>query len=349
MLTMLMAGGISVFCASEAHAAWFDRAWKFRKSHLITPSTGSISAGTNYQVKVVVHKGAGSDSGVDVYCGSNCQDDFDDIRFTGNNNKTTLDYWMEEYTSGTSATFWVEVADDLGSNATIYVYYGNPNASTASNGSNTFLFFDDFSGTLAKWSRDKTSGVYPEIQAGGFVRCGGGSTTSPYGHTSLGSSATYSGFGNNAFDGKYYLSANAISEQAFRGNYAGNTGYKARSDARAGNGQSLLMPPYSGWNFIAGAGVDGDVPSTLTWYKFSVTAIGNDIKYYRNGTLMRSVTDATYSSAGEVALQNHYGSYTDYDDVRVRKFVSPEPVHSTWGSEEKLAPLKGAVIIINSN
>jgi hypothetical protein len=344
ILTMIMVAGMSLSYLSDANAAWFNRAYYNRKSHLITSATG---AGTNYQMKIVVYKGAGADSLGNVYLGGKCRDDFGDIRFTDNDEVTALDYWMEEYTSGTSATFWVEVADDLGSNATIYIYYNSGAGVTTSNGTNTFLFFDDFSGDLSKWTREKISGVYPQIQAGGFVRLGGGSTTSPYGHTSLGSSATYTGFNNNAFDGKVYLAANSIGEQAFRGNFAGNTGYKSRIDARSGEGQSILKPPYTSWGFLASCGGDAVVPTVLTWYKFSITANGTALNYYRDGVLRRSCTDASYSTAGEVSLQNHYGSYTDYDDARVRKFVSPEPVHSTWGTEETLHPLRGAIINVN--
>jgi len=48
----------------------------------------------------------------------------------------------------------------------------------------------------------------------------------------------------------------------------------------------------------------------------------------------RSGTDATYGSAGEIALQNHYGDHTDYDWVAVRKLVATEPGHGAWGSSE---------------
>jgi hypothetical protein len=46
---------------------------------------------------------------------------------------------MESKVDGDNATFWVKVADDLSSSpATIYIYYGNPNAATASNLTATF-------------------------------------------------------------------------------------------------------------------------------------------------------------------------------------------------------------------
>ena len=319
--------------------------WGYRKSHVINPASG---AGTNYQVKVKVYYGSGTDSGENVYLNGKCRTDFGDIRFTNDDQTTLLDYWIEEKVDSSYAIIWVEVADDLSTVAqTIYVYYSKSDATTTSNGTNTFNFFDDFSGDLSKWSRDKTSGVYPRIE-NGYMRAGGGTTSSPYGHTSLGSSPTYSAFLNNAVLYRARMSLNGIGEVVFRGNFAANTGYKDRHDQRSGQGQSFLKPPYSGWGFITGAGADGDVPSADVWYIFEITAVGDTFKLYRDGVLKRTATDTQYSNAGEIALQNHYGSYTDYDWVAVRKYVSPEPSHGSWGSEERVSATYYVLRIYNT-
>lgn len=57
---------------------WLD-GWTHRKSHVINSSLG---AGVDYQIEVNVHFGSGTDSGQNVFCDSKCQPDFDDIRFT---------------------------------------------------------------------------------------------------------------------------------------------------------------------------------------------------------------------------------------------------------------------------
>lgn len=117
----------------------------YRKSHEIESAAG---AGTDYQVKVVIHKGAGVDGGEDVYCDDHCLDDFGDIRFTESDGVTELPYRLESYTNGVSAIFWVKVAEDLSAvDRTIYMYYGKVGAETSSSGLATFpeLFeqFDD--------------------------------------------------------------------------------------------------------------------------------------------------------------------------------------------------------------
>ena len=171
-LTIYLSFGIALPSSAQS---WYNGAWAYRKSHLITGSSG---AGTNYQVRVIVHKASGIDAGANVYLGTNILDDFADVRFTASNGTTLLDYWLEtgSLTSGTQAAFWVEVAADLGSNQTIYIYYGNSGATTTSNGANTFTLFDDF--TLAsldasKWTR--RGGGAPTF-AGGLMTVSANST-----------------------------------------------------------------------------------------------------------------------------------------------------------------------------
>lgn len=77
------------------------------------------------------------------------QADYDDIRFTSSDGTTLIDHWLESKTNSSTADFWVEVPSIPASpdSTTIYMYYGNSGASTASNGTNTFVFFDDFINT----------------------------------------------------------------------------------------------------------------------------------------------------------------------------------------------------------
>ncbi len=134
---------IQVSTRASPDPDWLD-GWSYRKSHVINSVSG---AGANYQINIKVHYGSGTDNGSDVYLNYNSRADFGDVRFTDDDGTTELDYWMQEKVDDDYAIFWVEVADDLSSNnQTIYVYYGNSSVSTTSNGTNTFIFFDDFSG-----------------------------------------------------------------------------------------------------------------------------------------------------------------------------------------------------------
>jgi len=269
-----------------------------------------------------------------------CQDFPNDIRFTKSDEETELKYWIEA-TGDDPITVWVKVTDDLGTNKDIYVYYGKIGDTTTSNGEDTFLFFDDFDDAsidYGKWTKDIESGTITE--SGGYLRCGGGSTTAPYGHCSLGSEVGFAAFQNNAVIFRARNSASGIGELAFRGDFGTNVGYKARFDARTGaNGNAFLNPPYSGWGFNGGAGCGSDsvIPTADQWYVYEIRVVGTNMKFYKDGALMRDCTDATYSAAGEIALQNHYGDHTDYDWVAVRKYQTTEPAWLSTDSEETSA------------
>lgn len=320
------AGGNQTFCEA--------REWLYAKGQTI----GQLAdAGTNYQVRVKVFRSTGTDSGESVYVGTNCREDFGDIRFF--EDYTPLDYWMETATYGTSAVFWVEMNGNLSSSDLFLVMrYGNTSVTTTSNGTNTFLFFDDFNrsdDTFAKWTKHKTlNGSTISIPKGNnFSRNGGGIIDGTYGHTVLGSSATYSSFSNGIVEFRYRVATDAICEVGIRGTFANpGTGYKGRSDARTGTqgGQSFLAPPYYTWSFLADAGEDLDSPTPNTWYRGTISAYGTTMKLYRDDTLKRTSNSGTTSGPGEVSLQNHYGSYTDYDWAIVRKFANADPTRGTW-------------------
>ncbi len=114
----------------------------YRKSHEID---GATAEQTDYQVRVKIHRAGGVDDGEDVYIGTECRENFGDIRFTKSDGITPLDFWLEGYAGGV-ATFWVEIDSIPASpgTVTIYIYYGNDEATTISDIDATFLFGDDF-------------------------------------------------------------------------------------------------------------------------------------------------------------------------------------------------------------
>jgi len=92
---------------------------------------------------------------VDIKYDTDMSPDYADLRFTDETGTVLLPHWLEQYTAPVGAQVWVRVpvvaGDDI---TTIRMYYGNPAAVDASNGTDTFLFFDDFLGASldpAKW------------------------------------------------------------------------------------------------------------------------------------------------------------------------------------------------------
>jgi len=130
-------------------------------------SVESSDEATGFQKKIILHAHSGSDTeGADpVIHVPDCQADFDDIRFTGSDGTTLLDYWIESI-SGEVATIWVEMSLAEGY-TTVYLYWGNAAATAVSDGDATFPFFDDFPGssldTTTKW----------DLKSGGVTVSGG--------------------------------------------------------------------------------------------------------------------------------------------------------------------------------
>ncbi|MCX7696868.1 MAG: DUF2341 domain-containing protein, partial [Bacteroidales bacterium] len=82
-----------------------------------------------------------------------------DIRITDADGCTLLNFWIEGGLNSSSTFVWTKVPSIPANGVKIiYLYYGNPSASSASIGQSTFLFFDDFLGTTLDPSRWITTG-----------------------------------------------------------------------------------------------------------------------------------------------------------------------------------------------
>jgi len=327
-------GKIALNLSNLIFDPWWNASWSYRKSHVINSAAG---AGTNYQVRITVHYGSGTDSGANVYLNSHCRTDFGDVRFVDDNDTTSLDYWMESKTDGDNAIFWVEVADDLSSaNATIYVYYGNPSATTTSNGPNTFTFFDDFStDPSTRWTVIKGTAEWDSTNLWYSI------TTINYG----GDTEAYRAIATSMtpitdmevlmkvnLDGTYYLQ-----ETGPLGRMIDNdNGYGARDQL---DGIFALRKLTGGSS--SHIGWVGVTVNAHTWYWIKLQIFGSTIrgKTWQVGTAepenwTNSVTDTTYTTAGKIGVCQDRGGPSRCDDVRVRKYVDPEPSHGSWGSEE---------------
>lgn len=118
--------------------------WNYRKPVTIDNS-GNANTLTDYQILVTLDTQS-------LILAGKMKTDGGDIRFTDSDKLTLLNYWIESGMNTASTKIWVKVPSiSVFSSKIIYVYYGNPSVSSASNGTNTFEFFDDFSEDLSKW------------------------------------------------------------------------------------------------------------------------------------------------------------------------------------------------------
>jgi hypothetical protein len=114
-----------------------------------------------YQQDLVIHRTAGQDheetsGGLKIwhiFIGPKCRPDYGDLRFTDRYGRELAYYLWPDHDSS-SARFCVrlEGADAAGD---LLVWYGNPSATTTSDGDATYLFFDHFEGASVdstKWN-----------------------------------------------------------------------------------------------------------------------------------------------------------------------------------------------------
>ncbi len=310
----------------SAATPWWNTSFEFRQEINISTSAGSTP--TNYQIKLDFDN---TTIGSNFNWSRNCNDIeiFD--------NQTKLSYWTQNCNSTTQqASLWVKIPTSFSTTQkTLHIYYGNLEVSSTSNGSATFDFFDDFSSDLSKWTKHKSPDKILIVD--NYLQISGATTTSPYGHSVIGSSATYTDFLNGIIEGELYLDTNAIAEIGFRGNYTSNTGYKSRADARASEGVSHLRPPYNGWAFLGSCSATGGGITTHTWLPFSITVNSNTFTIITQGKT-RTCTDSTYNTPGEISFHNHYGLYSRYDNIRVRKYFASN-INVNFNTEESLGLL----------
>jgi hypothetical protein len=235
-------------------------------------------------------------------------------------------------------TVWVKrsIAND-GDDHTIYVYYGNPNAGREDNGDATFLFFDDFNDNSLdpnKWVKVLTGGTVDVLEQNQDLEIKSDGTYRAYARS------------KNTFAAPYILEAKARKSGNIEiaCHWDGTT--KTVASYEIYNG--YYAPMYKSWDSPTRFALSKWKSGTLTelayynialdtnWHLYKVVAKTNGIDVCYNGSLILSTTDTTFTSGyiGLSAVQTPAAINAYYDDVRVRKYVSPEPTTSV-GEEEQ--------------
>ena len=314
--------------------SWYDYHWQYRKSHVINSATG---AGTNYQVRITVHYGSGTDSGENVYLNSKCQTDFDDIRFTDDDGVTLLNYWIEFKVDSDYARVWVKIADNLNtSSATIYIYYGNPSATSAGNAANTMLKYWGF--------EDGTFGPFTGKIGNDFFQIS--SEVKKYGNYSAKCTGSSSGRFPPA---NTFMSLNKVAVEYWSRTDAASTSGKSADIYFTKNGYlraNLGIVDNYTFRYWNGNSIYFGSSSKYTWYKFVAELDFTNLKW--NFRIYDSSNILLYSynnlNMGGTPVSSYYdvmmyhssaisgNSY--WDEIFSRKWVSPEPSHGSWGSEQ---------------
>jgi hypothetical protein len=300
--------------------------------------------------EVRIYNRALSDAEIQALYQAKARLDYGDIRFTDSDGSTLLNYWQEA-----DGKFWVKVPNiPASSTKTIYVYYGNPSATSLSNGDNTFEFFDDFNGTsldTSKWvayaNSYSVSNSILRVNIGGIERT--------------------SAFSFNIQDG--YMVETKVIHYALAAGYGGvlpevasspyTTGGNANADAtilymRGGGSATVYYWIGNGASAsynVANDASTGWTSSNNVWYITGVSVRGGEVKLWRDGTAIVTVTGITwYKDLKYVKLGSFHrdAAYdiqdTGYDWIRVRKYTSPEPTTSVGDEEPAVTGIANVIL-----
>lgn len=337
------------FQIPEAHAELNPLpGWVYRKKH---DMVGASGAGIGYQVKFRVYRGTGADSANTVYLNGKCQGDFDDIRFTDTEGNI-FNHWVQAKTTD-YADIWVNVGVDLSINQTIYIYYGNSNAQSISDFDATFIFGETWESpdlNTSKWTVEagtatiNTDQRYVSLSAGGAMRSTMTNIVFPANFrveraindegARIAASSSASGWGIAAF---------SITDRAY-----------AEADGSRGIvwfGCQRYYYSYSpaGYYFRRTCGIghnidfygsDREGSSYLEWAAY--------LRRQGDTYMVEGIRSETYTSSepNRVYFATHSNAGTaKLWDFKIRKYVSPEPSHGEWYTEEILESFKGTVNI----
>ena len=111
-----------------------------------------VSAASSKKAPIHINNTAGSalsyyQVNLNITYDPDMNNNFSDIRVKNETAGTFIPYWIEDKLNGSWCNLWFNATSIPASawcNDTYYLYYGDAAASSASNGTNTFEFFDDF-------------------------------------------------------------------------------------------------------------------------------------------------------------------------------------------------------------
>ncbi|MFH1823581.1 MAG: DUF2341 domain-containing protein [archaeon] len=313
-------------------SSWLD-GWSYRKKHTLIGS--GLGNQNNYQVKFKVYNTNGFDSGENVYLGSNIQAGYQDLRFTNELGTVLglLDYWIEQINPD-HAVVWVEV-DNIGINKEIYIYYGNTNAVSTSNGIETWNYFEDFE-TWNNWKNYSSGGCVQNIDFFGFGVLEKIISNDPNGcykniplsmsdfrflgrkyrpNTGSGGSYDRFGFEDATFNGYTFYIAGKVSG-------SGYFGFERREAGSSKQTYSLtLAHPYDNWYI-----------EELTKADSSFLATEYDDDHVEIGNVQEKDSKFKKKDFDTLTVRGGYNYYLDW--LAIGNFVNPEPSHGTWNLEE---------------
>ena len=296
--------------------------YSFVKEHTIS---GSVDGPlTGYQIKMNIHRGTGTDNGADVYLNDNSLNWPNDIRFT-DSASNILSYWVEQSDDNTAGV-WVKVNSIPTSGTTIKLYYGNANSTNMSDGSNTFVAFEDFTDDTRRTSAwtENYGGASSYVSVHTFEKRG-------YHIQQSSSSSRGAGIVLTSPLNAPTVCTVTLSDVSEASSYA-----PPRIVTKIGYGSSEYL--FGCWSGQVQGGYD-TLPGHVYQIRWTDGSTANNVQLYENGNLL--VTGNGDFSSGQhkpglaVRTSSSMGEWY-YKNFFARVYTANEPVQGEWEGETPL-------------
>lgn len=274
--------------------------WLYRKAVTVN-NTANTNILTNYQVKITADTAS-------LISAGKMNSDCSDVRITDSDGTTLLNYWIESGCNTSSTIIWAKIPSITAStNYTIYLYYGNPGATTLSSAANTFI--RKISNLQLAYTMDEASGNVNDTSGNGDTGTVTGTTSvaGEYGNArSLNGSSDIINAGNGTnvnptgdFSFDFWIKPGSSQQQyadIISKHSSGNKGWNLEQDGTTTNNYYFSWG--NGSSFTCG-GRNDLVLTANTWQHVAVvyTSATTTVTFYINGT-------QTGSCTGGFAIQN---------------------------------------------
>ncbi len=323
ILGVLVASWAVVFLLRSpepTRASWWDETWLYRRAIQISNDNGEDLE--DFQVAITLDTAS-------LITDGKMQNDCSDLRTTDNNGNL-IPHWIEENNPGcndAATKVWTKVPTvyDGTDATTVYIYYGNANASSVENGDNVFEFFDDFEDGVntAIWNTDSDYEVVD-----GELKIWGSDNTALY------SKESFSGDikvvsrvmkeSDGDLDSGFWLSYNGGSVGAL----------VVLDDINNGNHNGISMGTWATM-----ATTFSNNPTDSSWHSLSAWRYGGNMYANFSDETINTTNNYTTNPIGIFSDSDSSARKMRVDHIAVCKAVSSEPTTSLDSEEISPGPV----------
>ncbi len=333
--------------STQPQKNWYYKGWAYRREITVVENSGNDLY--NYQIQLILNSSN--------FNFSRANPDGSDIRFTylQGDTEAIANYWIEYWNATQKlGIVWVKLSIPANGNVTVYMYYGNPTATTTSNPVNVFDFYDGIETGVSQYWEDISESGSPQP----YVNFTWDNSTKSHGNSSVlvelwsPQSTTYNAIMRRNFTGVSVDSNHGILLWFNYSQFGGHGEPLSFRDQYLNPAVNLVFRQYyTGDSYVVNGINTGKVLSLGEWYRVLIkdlnfTNTSVDVTIY-DSTLQvfDSKDDIQFANTNTVSplamfyiiqssWYNTQSAYYNFDSLAVFKYIEPEPTY-TIGAEEE--------------